>query len=155
MVSRHATLVIIEYGGSWPRWLSPDHGDMAVVAQHYEGAPGSLVTQVAMRLTALSAMGWRFETVVLVCNNRSDPASASARSVLARGLLARLMGSYSARLVLSSDEYADRRLVHALMSLAAALDGSAHAGIELCVRIGGGEPIRSENAPREALANAS
>ena len=155
MVSRHATLVIIEYDGSWPRWLSPNHGDMAVVAQHYEGPPGSLVTQVAMRLTNLSAMGWRFETVVLVCNGRSDPESTSARSVLARGMLARLMSSYSARLVLSSDEYADARLIHGLMTLAAALDGSAHAGIELCVRIGGGEPIRSQDASRQALAHAS
>ena len=52
MKPRNATLVVIEYGASWPRWLDPSHsGDMAVVAQHYEGEPSSLITQVASRVT--------------------------------------------------------------------------------------------------------
>jgi hypothetical protein len=38
MRNRPATLVVIEFGASWPRWMNPAHtGDLAVVAQHYEG----------------------------------------------------------------------------------------------------------------------
>src|SRR5688572_4942846 len=63
--SRSATLVVIEYGANWPRWLSPERqGDMAVVAQHYEGPSGSLVTQVATRVARLEGMGWSFDSVV-------------------------------------------------------------------------------------------
>ena len=38
MNARPATLVVIEFGASWPRWLNPsgDRGDLAVVAQQYE-----------------------------------------------------------------------------------------------------------------------
>lgn len=152
---RRATLVIIEFGGSWPRWLSPDRGDMAVVAQHYEGPPSSLVTQVATRLTALEAMGWQFDSVVLVSNGRSDSAACAARSVLTRGILARLTKSTSARVTLSIDEFGDRRAVHSLMGLAANLEGSLHAGIELSVRIGAGEPIRSSPVASDSFAHAS
>jgi hypothetical protein len=152
---RRATLVIIEYGGSWPRWLSPERGNMAVVAQHYEGPPSSLVTQVATRLTKLESMGWRFESIVLVSNGRSDADACASRSILARGLAARLASTYSGSLVLSADEHADRRAVHALVGLAAALDGTAHPGIELSLRIGKGDPIRSNGHVAEPLANAS
>ena len=55
MRSRPATLVVIEFGASWPRWMNPAHtGDLAVVAQHYEGLPTDLVAQVANRITRLN-----------------------------------------------------------------------------------------------------
>jgi len=77
MKSRKATLVVIEFGASWPRWLDPTHsGDMAVVAQHYEGEPSSLITQVASRVTRLEAKGWQLKAIVLVhrpsCRNRQE-----------------------------------------------------------------------------------
>src|SRR6478609_6144803 len=90
--TRPASLVVIEFGASWPRWLDPssDRGDLAVVAQHYAGPPTDLITQVAMRVTRLQARGWRLSTMVLVSNGRADVPTAAARSVLARGLLAHL-----------------------------------------------------------------
>jgi hypothetical protein len=154
--SRRATLVVIEYGANWPRWLSPDsQGDMAVVAQHYEGPAGSLVTQVASRIARLESMAWSFHSIVLVTNGKTDPQSSATRSVLARGLLARLSSAYSGRLVLSLDDSDERRAVHALMGLAAALDDSAHAGIELCVRIGSDDAPRSSAVHGVVLARAS
>jgi hypothetical protein len=156
ILSRSATLVVIEYGANWPRWLSPERqGDMAVVAQHYEGPAGSLVTQVATRVARLEGMGWSFDSVVLVANGRTDGSAAATRSVLARGLLARLSSGYSGRLVLSIDDCAERGPVHSLIALAAALDESVHPGIELSVRIGAEEPLRSSPRAAELLARAS
>jgi len=154
--SRRATLVVIEFGANWPRWLSPDsQGDMAVVAQHYEGPPGSLVTQVASRIARLESMSWSFDSIVLVANGRTDPQASATRSVLARGLLARLASGYSGRLVLSLDDCNERSAVHALMGLAAALDDSAHPGIELCVRIGSDDAAAPSASSGVVLARAS
>jgi hypothetical protein len=90
MKARSATLVVIEFGASWPRWLNPnaDRGDLAVVAQHYAGPPTDLITQVAMRVTRLQARGWQLSSMVLVSNGRADAPTAAARSILARGALA-------------------------------------------------------------------
>jgi len=81
MNARPATLVVIEFGASWPRWLNPtgDRGDLAVVAQHYAGPPTDLITQVAMRVTRLQARGWQLSAMVLVSNGRADvPTAAEA-----------------------------------------------------------------------------
>ena len=111
-MTRNATLVVIEFGASWPKWLEPGQGgDLAVVAQHYEGEPTSLVIQVANRVARLETTGWRLETTVLVVNSRTDPAAFAARSVLARGLLARLQKSGGGRLVLTVDESAGGRAI--------------------------------------------
>jgi len=150
---RSATLVVIEYGASWPKWLEPSNvGDVAVVAQHYEGEPSSLVTQVASRVTKLEAMGWELETMVLVSNGRTDPAAAAARSILARGLLARLGNARGGSFVLTVDEHSGARAAHGLTALAAALDGTF--GVMLSVRIGEGEPIfgRSPAPPLAAVS---
>ena len=92
MRNRPATLVVIEFGASWPRWMNPAHtGDLAVVAQHYEGSPNDLVGQVAnrvMRLTQAglgSRRGRARRERSLATKTRS-----AARSVLARGLMAHL-----------------------------------------------------------------
>ena len=128
MRSRNATLVVIEFGASWPRWLDPSHsGDMAVVAQHYEGAPSSLIAQVASRITRLEAKGWQLKAIVLVSNGRCEGDSVAARSVLARGLLARLNGG-GGHFALTVDERLGRRARHNLTHLAEALDQDASAG---------------------------
>jgi hypothetical protein len=129
MKPRNATLVVIEFGASWPRWLDPSHsGDMAVVAQHYEGEPSSLITQVASRVTRLEARGWRLKAIVLVSNGRCEGASVAARSVLARGLLARLRGSGGGHFALTVDERYGRRARHNLTHLAESLDHDASTG---------------------------
>ncbi len=129
MRSRKATLVVIEFGASWPRWLDPTHsGDMAVVAQHYEGEPSSLITQVASRVTRLEAQGWQLRAIVLVSNGRCEGESAAARSILARGLLARLRGVGGGHFALTVDERHGRRARHNLTHLAESLDQDACVG---------------------------
>src|SRR5688572_87065 len=151
---RSAMLVVIEYGASWPRWLQPSQvGDVAVVAQHYEGEPASLITQVASRVTKLEAMGWRLDYTVLVSNGRVDPAASAARSVLARGLLARLKTGATSQLVLAVDERAGSRAAHSLTALAAALDGTA--GVMLSVRIGDNAPLYGRSPIPPVVAQAS
>lgn len=129
MKARPATLVVIEFGASWPRWLNPsgDRGDLAVVAQHYAGPPSDLITQVAMRVTRLSTRGWDLSKMVLVSNGRADAPTAAARSILARGLLAHLAASGGGNFVLSVDAYLGRRAAHNLELLAEALEPSARA----------------------------
>lgn len=129
MKARPATLVVIEFGASWPRWLNPsgDRGDLAVVAQHYAGPPTDLITQVAMRVTRLQARGWELSSMVLVSNGRADAQTAAARSILARGLLAHLAGSGGGSFVLSVDAYLGLRAEHNLTALAASLEPSALA----------------------------
>lgn len=139
MKARPATLVVIEFGASWPRWLNPngDRGDLAVVAQHYAGPPTDLITQVAMRATRLQACGWRLSAMVLVSNGRADAPTAAARSILARGLLAHLSASNGGSFVLSVDSYLGRRAEHDLTGLASALEPAALASnvqlrVEIC-----------------------
>jgi len=135
--SEKATMVVIEFSASWPRWLKPGAGDMALVAQHYEGPPSSLVTQVASRTARLEAVGWRLCTLVLVSNGRTDPDAVAARSVLTRGLLARMRQKGGGSLVLAVDERLGRRAAAQLRELAAALHRtSAAAGVTLAVRVG-------------------
>src|SRR3954471_9239907 len=136
MNARPATLVVIEFGASWPRWLDPsgNGGDLAVVAQHYAGLPTDLITQVAMRVTRLQARGWQLSSMVLVSNGRADAPTAAARSILARGLLAHLAGSGGGSFALSVDAYLGLRAEHNLTALATSLEPAALASrVELRV----------------------
>jgi hypothetical protein len=143
--NRPASLVTIEFGASWPRWLHPAHsGDLAVVAQHYEGSPTDLVAQVASRLTRITQAGWQLDEVVLVTNGRCDRDASAARSVLARGLMAHLKSAGGCHLTLSVGESHGRRALHDLTALAAALEPMARAcDIVLAVRIGEDPPVFS------------
>ncbi len=120
MQHRKATLVVIEFGASWPRWLHPgESGDLAVVAQHYEGPPNSLVTQVASRVSRLTSKGWQLEGMVLVSNGRTDPEAVASRSLVARGLMAHLRAGGGVHFTLSVSDQHGRRAAHALTTLAA------------------------------------
>ena len=132
-----ATMVVIEFSAAWPRWLKPGAGDMALVAQHYEGAPASLVTQVASRTSRLEAVGWQMKTLVLVSNGRTDPDAVAARSVLTRSLLARMRQKGGGTMVLVLDERLGKRAAAQLRELASTLHRtSAAAGVTLAVRVG-------------------
>jgi hypothetical protein len=148
MNARPATLVVIEFGASWPRWLNPtgDRGDLAVVAQHYAGPPTDLITQVAMRVTRLQARGWQLSAMVLVSNGRADVPTAAARSILARGLLAHLAASGGGSFALSVDGYLGRRAEHNLQALATALEPVARVSrvdlrLERTAAHGSNEPV--------------
>lgn len=154
MRNRPSTLVVIEYGASFPRWLNPAHsGDLAVVAQHYEGLPSDLVGQVANRMTRLNEAGWQLDEVVLVSNGRADEDSHAARSVLARGLLANLRAAGGCLLTLSVGEALGRRATVELTTLAALLEPMARASdLVLSVRIGEDPPVFSRPGPARTFA---
>jgi hypothetical protein len=153
MRSRNATLVVIEFGASWPRWLDPSHsGDMAVVAQHYEGEPSSLITQVASRVTRLEAKGWLLKAIVLVSNGRCEQDSVAARSVLARGLLARLRAAHGGHFALTVDERYGHRARHNLRHLAESLDQYASAS-QIVLSAYTGEPAPLGRLGAAALAS--
>lgn len=124
MQARPATLVVIEFGASWPRWLNPsgDRGDLAVVAQHYAGPPTDLSAQVALRVSRLQSRGFWLSTLVLVSNGHADTQTAAARASLARDLLAHLAASGGRRFALSIDRYWGRRAQHQLELLAEVLE---------------------------------
>lgn len=152
MIARPATLVVIEFGASWPRWLAPTghRGDLAVVAQHYSGPPTDLITQVAMRVTRLQSSGWRLSSMVLVSNGRVDVPTAAARSILARGLLAHLAASGGGSFALSVDGHLGRRAEHQLSALAKTLEPIARAsGVQLRAETSGSQP--ASGAPPAAL----
>lgn len=153
MKSRKATLVVIEFGASWPRWLDPSHsGDMAVVAQHYEGAPSSLITQVASRVTRLEAKGWQLNAIVFVSNGRCEADSTAARSILAHGLLARLRAAGGGHFALTVDERHGRRACHNLTLLAESMDKAARiGGIALTAHAGAQSSVANQH--RAALAS--
>ena len=154
MRSRPAALVVIEFGASWPRWLNPAHaGDLAVVAQHYEGPPTDLVAQVASRTQRLTQAGWQLDEVILVVNGRSDAEAVAARSVLSRGLLALVRQSGGCHLTLSVSEALGRRASHSLTMLAVALEPTARAAdMVLAVRIGEEAPVYSRPETRALSA---
>ena len=55
---RETTMVVIEYGASWPRWLDTTPSDsLVVVAQHYDGKPAELLAQIENRLLKLQQDG--------------------------------------------------------------------------------------------------
>jgi hypothetical protein len=150
--SRDASLVVIEFGGSWPRWLDVGTpGCVVMVAQHYEGSPCSLLTQVASRVTRIESAGWSLGNAVLACNDRTDVAAVTARSVLARGLFERMRRDgvrRRAELVLALGEQSDGRARHALVKLAATLDAPLpHTSpVRLCIRIGHDQPLYGSSA---------
>lgn len=110
---------------------------MAVVAQHYEGKPSSLITQVASRVSRLEAVGWRMDDIVLVSNGRPDPDSFATRSVLARGLLSRLRMQGRGTLTLTVDERLGKRAASDLRTLGAGLEKSLRGvPVSLTVRVG-------------------
>lgn len=134
-----ATMVVIEFSAAWPRWLKPaSDGHMAVVAQHYEGHPSSLVTQVATRTTRLERLGWNIRTIVIVSNGRSDADALAARSILSRGLLSRLRLQGRGHLTLTVDERLGKRAASDIRSLGANLESSLRgATVTLSTRVGG------------------
>jgi hypothetical protein len=113
---------------------------MAVVAQHYEGAPTSLIAQVASRVTRLQARGWLLNAMVLVSNGRCEGDSAAARSILARGLLAHLRSAGGGHFALTIDHRLGRRARHNLTHLAETLDPEACRGGVLLSAFAG-EPL--------------
>lgn len=136
--TRNAMMVVIEFSAAWPRWLKPaGNAHMAVVAQHYEGHPSSLVTQVATRTTRLEGVGWTIDRIVLVSNGRGDADAIAARSILARGLLSRLRLLGRGELTLTVDERLGRRASSDVRSLAASLERSLRgAPVMLTARVG-------------------
>jgi hypothetical protein len=153
MRSRKATLVVIEFGASWPRWLDPsDSGDMAVVAQHYEGAPNSLITQVASRITRLEAKGWQMNAIVFVSNGCCEGDSIAARSILAHGLLSRLRAAGGGHFALSVDGRYGRRATHNLTLLAESMAKAARVG-GVVLNAYTGEQATSEHTTSAALAS--
>ena len=153
MKSRKATLVVIEFGASWPRWLDPsESGDMAVVAQHYEGAPSSLITQVASRITRLEAKGWQMNAIVFVSNGCCDSDAIAARSILAHGLLSRLRAAGGGHFALSVDGRYGRRASHNLTLLAESMDKAARLG-GVVLSAHAGEPALREDRASAALAS--
>jgi hypothetical protein len=154
MKTRQATLVVIEFGASWPRWLNPTHsGDMAVVAQHYAGEPSSLLTQVASRIQRLELRGWNLRAMVFVSNGACDGSAVAQRSILTRGLLARLKASGGGHFALTVDERLGQRARHNLTHLAERLDRELTAGgVALSVQIGSGAPERELDVTEVAAA---
>jgi len=153
MKTRKATLVVIEFGASWPRWLDPsESGDMAVVAQHYAGTPSSLITQVASRITRLEAKGWQMNAVVFVSNGCCESDSLAARSILAHGLLSRLRAAGGGHFALSVDARHGRRASHNLTLLAESMASAARAG-GVAISAYAGEQARDEPLSDSALAS--
>ena len=153
MRSRKATLVVIEFGASWPRWLDPsESGDMAVVAQHYEGAPSSLITQVASRVTRLEAKGWHLNAVVFVSNGRCEGDSAAARSILAHGLLSRLRAAGGGHFALTVDGRQGSWASRNLAILAESMDKAARLG-GVALSVHAGERASSDGVSSAALAS--
>lgn len=135
---RDATLVVIEFGASWPRWLDPGRsGDVVVVAQHYEGHPSSLVLQVANRITRVEASGWRLERVIFVANDRTDGDANAARSVLVRSLVARMEEARLGWLTLTIGGRASNSAREALQNLADTLRAAARLGVVIDSSIAG------------------
>ncbi|HYQ47404.1 MAG TPA: hypothetical protein VER11_35780 [Polyangiaceae bacterium] len=153
MRSRKATLVVIEFGASWPRWLDPsESGDMAVVAQHYEGAPSSLITQVANRVTRLEARGWQLNAIVFVSNGRCEGDATAARSILAHGLLSRLRAAGGGHFALTVDGRLGRRAAHNLTLLAESMEKAARMGA-IALEVRAVDPAQLEDRVSAALAS--
>jgi hypothetical protein len=126
---------------------------MAVVAQHYEGHPSSLVTQVASRTTRLEAVGWSLDNIVLVSNGRVDPDAIAARSILARGLLSRLRHLGHGHLTLTVEERLGKRAASDVRALGASLEKSIKGvSVGLTARVGE-QSWHADGRPAEALAS--
>ncbi len=124
MKARPATLVVIEFGASWPRWLNPtgDRGDLAVVAQHYAGPPTDLITQVAMRVTRLQARGWQLSAMSWFRTDAPTHQRPRRAPSWRAGCSHTSPGSGGGSFALSVDGYLGRRAEHNLSALAAALE---------------------------------
>jgi hypothetical protein len=141
---RKVTLVVIEVGAPWPGWLDPCRsGDLSVVTQSAEPLHNALVPQVASRLTRLEAMGWLLQRIVLVANADLDAEAASARGILARGLVARLKNGSARELVLASDQPTGSAIHQGLGALAATLE---EGEVRVVVRTGAADRAHTNGA---------
>ncbi len=154
MRSHPATLVVIEYGASWPRWLHRRTPAISLSSRSTTKAcrPISSRRWQAASHASIKLPG-RWDEVVQVANGRSDPDSIAARSVLARGLLAHLKSAGGRHLTLCVSEALGRRATHELTALAAALESVALASdLSLSVRVGEDTPVYSRPAPSRPIA---
>lgn len=143
---REARLVVIEFGASWPAWLSVgEHGHTAVVAQHYEGQPMDLVTQVASRVSKLEQQGWRATRLVLALNARIDPEAVTSRQVLGRGLVARLEQGGGGELHVTTNVQAGRRARYLAETLASSL-GRVSDRVRVSLQVGDAESATAARA---------
>lgn len=157
MSRRTVTLVVIEYGASWPRWLAPtDLGDVAVVAQHYESDAGSLVRQVASRVTRVETAGWTVGSIVLVLSERADPAAQASRTVLARGLMAHLHARAGTKLSISGSSGGSAgRAAGLLVSLLRPDADAARIDLELVLGSGAPPARRADVTPAASSRGTS
>jgi hypothetical protein len=134
---RETTMVVIEYGASWPRWLDSNPSEsLVVVAQHYEGKPTALLEQIKSRLVRLQQEGSCVKTLVFVCNANNDAATRSARALVARGLLGPLGSVEGSQLVLSNDTVREPAGMAFSALVATLKSDAAHAGVRLGLRLG-------------------
>jgi hypothetical protein len=139
---RETTIVVIEYGASWPRWLdTTPNVNTAVVAQHYDGKAAALLTQIKTRLERLQQDGAQVKTLVYVCNGHNEPAARSARASVVRGLFGPLGCAEGSQLVLSNDEIREPAAL-AFTALVATLESdAARAGVKIGLRLGASPPL--------------
>lgn len=129
---------MVEWGASWPRWLDPTQtGNVIVVAQHYEGTPESILTQVASRVARVHEFGWRLDRALLSINPRSEDVFRSARARLARRLLGIVSEARGSELLLSLDEGAGPEAAQELIDLTWELEAEPAArDVRISLRLG-------------------
>lgn len=150
---RETTLVVIEYGASWPCWLdTTPNENLVVVAQHYAGKPAALLEQVKNRLLRVQQAGAHVKTLVFVCNGYTDPAARSARACVARGLFDPLLCLDGSQLVLSNDGLREPAALAFTALLATLESDAALAGVRLSMRLGSSPPIFGSIAARGTAA---
>lgn len=143
---RSGSLVVVEWGASWPRWLDPTQtGHVIVVAQHYEGSPESILTQVASRVSRVHEFGWRLDRALLSVSHRSEHVFRSARARLAQRLLGIVSEARGSELLLSVDQAAGPELAQELIDLSWELETEpAAANVRISLRLG---EVLQEPAP--------
>jgi hypothetical protein len=100
-------------------------------------------------------MGWRIHEAVLVSNGRGDLESLSARSLVARALLAKLKEDGGVGMTLTVAAELGSRASHSLSMLENGLRGRALAnGIDLSLNIDTREPRREPQSGHFGLRAA-
>lgn len=131
-IRKRTAVLVAERDGDWSEWiesLRDDADDIAIVLQRMGESPAALATRVRERVEELDG---DLVAAALVGGDRWDPDTLSARSLMIRAIVTRMVTSGRGQLFLDAGAHAGRGR-HAMQALASVVeDQVADTGVEIC-----------------------
>jgi len=131
------SIVVLEAGAAWPRWLGEYQRrapNSVVVAQSAEETSEAVAVRVQRRMSEVSHGEETIHVALLISNGSTDDETLGARKLICSSMLKSMVLKAQGELVLAADVRASDDIRHNLLSLAGALCDEVR-GTEVAVRV--------------------